>query len=228
MALCTAWPTTSPVRWRGTLGGRRRQARIAACAIESVSYGPNSFASARSATTRSKRENGGPKKGQSRRRGSSRRRWTISPQRRRDPISAGGRLGNAWNNTPDCCGLVGTPCRRRIPRSHRSSEPCVLGAVVPRLRFPVVVSPVRGRWRAPDAQRSDRSCEGAARASIHPRSHRRARSGHLGFDCTDAAVDQLTCRCWWPYDVPDRDDSMRMDSFELTLVGGELARNGNG
>src|SRR5215470_6638598 len=69
MALCTAWPTTSPVRWRGTLGGRRRQARIAACAIESVSYGPNSFASARSATTRSKRENGGPKKGQSRRGG---------------------------------------------------------------------------------------------------------------------------------------------------------------
>src|SRR5215469_15019233 len=106
------------------------------------------------------------KKGPEPTRGSSRRRWTISPQRRRDPISAGGRLGNAWNNTPDCCGLVGTPCRRRIPRSHRSSEPCVLGAVVPRLRFPVVVSPVRGRWRAPGAQRSDRSCEGAARAAI--------------------------------------------------------------
>src|SRR5262249_49407560 len=33
---------------------------------------PNSFASARSATTRSKRENGGPKKGQSRRRGGAR------------------------------------------------------------------------------------------------------------------------------------------------------------
>ena len=215
MALCTAWPTTSPVRWRGTLGGRRRQARIAACAIESVSYGPNSFASARSATTRSKRENGGPKKGQSRRRGSSRRRWTISPQRRRDPISAGGRLGNAWNNTPDCCGLVGTPCRRRIPRSHRSSEPCVLGAVVPRLRFPVVVSPVRGRWRAPGAQRSDRSCEGAARAAIRLQSRRRAHSVRLGSDCADAAVDRQTCHCSWPYGVPDGDDWTWIDSESL-------------
>jgi len=140
---------------------------------------------------------------------------TISPQRRRDPISAGGCLGDAWNNTPDCCGWGGTPCRRCTLRSRRSSEPCALGAVVPRLRFPVVVSPLRGRWHALGVQQSGRSCEGAARAAIRLQSRRRAHSVRLGSDCADAAVDRQTCRCSWPYGVPDGDDWTWIDSESL-------------
>ena len=139
---------------------------------------------------------------------SSRLRLTSSPKRRRDPISAGGRLGNAWNNTPDCCGWGGTPCRRCTLRSRLSSEPCSLGAVVPRLRFPVVVSPVRGRWHALGVQRSGRSCEGAARAAIRLQSRRWAHSVRLGSDCANAAVDRRTCRCslGGPCNAPDGDD----------------------
>jgi hypothetical protein len=98
---------------------------------------------------------------------------------------------------------------------------------VPRLRFPVVVSPVRGRWHALGVQRSGRSCEGAARAAIRLQSRRRAHSVRLGSDCADAAVDRQTCRCSWPYGVPDGDDWTWIDSERSTSAGSELARNGD-
>jgi len=124
---------------------------------------------------------------------------TISPQRRRGPISAGGRLGNAWNNTPDCCGWGGTPCRRCIPYLRST---VAFGGAVLRLRFPVVVFPAHGRWRWPGARRNDRSYGAVDRAASHPRPRHPAQSVRLGLDCADAAGAREAYRLFRTFDIP--------------------------